>query len=56
MLSPYIPWPLYGGPPIRIYYVLRELVRLGHEVVLLAGHDGPSLPQRILSARFAGRS
>jgi len=44
MLSPYIPWPLNGGPPIRIYYVLRELVRLGHEVVLLAGHNGPSLP------------
>jgi len=44
MLSPYIPWPLNGGPPIRIYYVLRELVRLGHEVVLLAGHDGPPLP------------
>jgi len=44
MLSPYIPWPLDGGPPIRIYYVLRELVRLRHEVVLLAGHDGPSLP------------
>ncbi len=43
MLSPYIPWPLYGGPPIRIYYVLRELVRLGHEVVLLAGHGGASL-------------
>jgi len=45
MLSPYIPWPLNGGPPIRIYYVLRELVRLGHEVVLLAGHDGPPLPK-----------
>jgi glycosyltransferase involved in cell wall biosynthesis len=44
MLSPYIPWPLNGGPPIRIYHVLRELVRLGHEVVLLAGHDGPPLP------------
>lgn len=44
VLSPYVPWPLNGGPPIRIYYVLRELVRLGHEVVLLAGHDGPPLP------------
>jgi glycosyltransferase involved in cell wall biosynthesis len=38
-----MPWPLNGGPLIRIYYVLRELVRLGHEVVLLAGHDGPPL-------------
>src|SRR5208337_1627973 len=43
VLSPYVAWPLDGGPPIRIYYVLRELVRLGHEVVLLAGHDGPPL-------------
>ncbi|MGB7590620.1 MAG: glycosyltransferase [Terriglobia bacterium] len=43
ILSPYMAWPLDGGPPIRIYYVLRELVRLGHEVVLLAGHDGPPL-------------
>src|SRR5208282_3419765 len=44
MLSPYIPWPLEGGPPIRIYYVLKELVKRGHEVVLLAGHAGPPLP------------
>jgi glycosyltransferase involved in cell wall biosynthesis len=44
MLSPHLPWPLTGGPKIRIYYALRELVRLGHEVVLLAGHDGPPLP------------
>ena len=44
MLSPYIPWPLHGGPPIRIYYILKELVSHGHEVVLLAGHDGPWRP------------
>ena len=43
MLSPYVPWLLHGGPPIRIYYVLRKLVRLGHEVVLLAGHNGSLL-------------
>jgi polysaccharide biosynthesis protein PslH len=42
-LSPYVPWPLNGGPPIRIYYVIRELVRLGHEVHLVAGHEGPPL-------------
>jgi glycosyltransferase involved in cell wall biosynthesis len=43
VLSPYVPWPLNGGPPIRIYYVIRELVRLGHVVELVAGHDGPPL-------------
>ena len=44
MLSPYLPWPLDGGPPVRIYYVLRELAKRGHEIVLLAGHEGPPLP------------
>jgi len=44
MLSPYVPWPLNGGPTIRIYHVLRELVKHGHEVTLLAGHEGPPLP------------
>jgi len=44
MLSPYLPWPLDGGPPIRIYHVLRELAKRGHEIVLLAGHEGPPLP------------
>src|SRR5208337_762159 len=44
MLSPYVPWPLDGGPRIRIYCVLRELVKRGHEVTLLAGHEGPPLP------------
>jgi len=44
MLSPYLPWPLNGGSPIRVYYVTRELARRGHEVVLLVGHDGDPLP------------
>jgi polysaccharide biosynthesis protein PslH len=44
MLSPYLPWPLDGGPPVRIYYVLRELAQRGHEIVLLAGYEGPPLP------------
>jgi glycosyltransferase involved in cell wall biosynthesis len=39
-LSPYLPWPLYGGNVVRIYQILRELSRRGHEIVLVAGHDG----------------
>ena len=35
MLSPTFPWPLNMGSKIRIYYVLRELARTGHEVTLL---------------------
>jgi len=35
MLSPELPWPLNMGSKIRIYYVLRELARAGHEVTLL---------------------
>lgn len=44
ILSPLLPWPLYGGNVVRIYAVLRELSRRGHEIVLLAGHDGSPLP------------
>jgi len=35
MLSPTLPWPLNMGSKIRIYHVLRELARAGHEVTLL---------------------
>jgi len=34
MLSPTLPWPLNMGSKIRIYHVLRELARAGHEVTL----------------------
>ena len=34
MLSPTLPWPLNMGSRIRIYHVLRELARIGHEVTL----------------------
>ena len=51
-LSPLVPWPLYGGNLVRIYGILRELSRHGHEIVLLAGSEGPPLsddhPVRIL--------
>jgi polysaccharide biosynthesis protein PslH len=43
VLSPYLPWPLYGGNVVRIYGILRELSRRGHEIVLLAGYEGPPL-------------
>ena len=41
MLSPTLPWPLNMGSKIRVYHVLRELVRAGHEVTLLALADEP---------------
>jgi polysaccharide biosynthesis protein PslH len=43
VLSPYLPWPLYGGTVVRMYGILRELARRGHDIVLLAGYDGPPL-------------
>src|SRR5579872_3860414 len=44
VLSPQIPWPLYGGNVVRVYGILKELSRHGHEIVLLAGSEGPPLP------------
>jgi polysaccharide biosynthesis protein PslH len=43
-LSPLVPWPLYGGNLVRIYGILQELSRHGHEIVLLAGAERPPLP------------
>lgn len=43
IISPYLPWPLYGGNVVRIYGILRELSKRGHEIVLLAGYNGPPL-------------
>lgn len=52
VLSPQIPWPLYGGNVVRVYGILKELSRHGHEIVLLAGSEGPPLaddhPLRVL--------
>lgn len=42
ILSPYFPWPLYGGNLIRIFGILKELSCRGHEIVLLAGNPGPA--------------
>jgi len=38
MISPYLPWPLYGGGPVRIFNILKELSQRGHQIILLAGH------------------
>lgn len=43
-ISPYLAWPLYGGNMVRIYNLMRELARRGHELALMAGYDGPPLP------------
>lgn len=42
VLSPYFPWPLYGGNLIRIFGILKELSLRGHEIFLLAGRSGPA--------------
>ena len=44
MLSPTLPWPLDMGDKIRIYHVLRELARVGHEVTLLTQAHEPYDP------------
>ena len=36
MISPSFPWPLNTGGKIRIYQILRHLVRLGHKVTFLS--------------------
>jgi glycosyltransferase involved in cell wall biosynthesis len=43
MLSPYVPWQVHGGGAIRIFNLLKELVQLGHQVVLYAGEGDPDL-------------
>jgi sugar transferase (PEP-CTERM/EpsH1 system associated) len=43
MLSPYVPWQVHGGGSIRIFNLLRELVRRGHQIVLFAGEGDPGL-------------
>jgi glycosyltransferase involved in cell wall biosynthesis len=37
VVSPYVPWPLHGGPSIRVFNTIKQLARLGHSVELLAG-------------------
>jgi sugar transferase (PEP-CTERM/EpsH1 system associated) len=37
MISPYLPWPLYGGASVRIFNIIKELSQRGHRIVLVAG-------------------
>lgn len=39
MISPYFPWPLYGGASVRIFNIIKELSKKGHKIVLVAGKD-----------------
>jgi len=51
MLSPTLPWPLNMGSKIRIYYVLRELARAGHEVTLLTLAHEPYGPEDLVALK-----
>lgn len=37
IVSPYIPWPLYGGASVRTFNIIKELSQKGHKIVLVAG-------------------
>ncbi len=39
MISPYIPWPMYGGTLVRIFNLLKELSERGYEIILFAGTE-----------------
>lgn len=43
MISPYIPWPLYGGSSVRIFNLLEEFSNRGHKITLLAGSENTEL-------------
>jgi len=42
MVSPYLPWPLYGGASVRIFNLIKELSNKGHKIILLAGKQNNS--------------
>ncbi len=43
MISPYVPWPMYGGTLVRIYNLLKELSERGYKIILFAGNDGTKI-------------
>jgi len=51
MLSPTLPWPLNMGDKIRIFHVLRELARAGHEVSLFALAHEPYGPEDLATLK-----
>lgn len=45
-IAPHVPWPLHGGPQLRIYHTMRVLDGKAHDVTLLAGDsEGEALPE-----------
>lgn len=39
MISPYVPWPMYGGTLVRIFNLLKGLSERGYKIVLFAGTE-----------------
>jgi sugar transferase (PEP-CTERM/EpsH1 system associated) len=39
MISPYLPWPLYGGASVRTFNIIKNLSEKGHKITLLAGRQ-----------------
>ncbi len=37
MISPHVPWPLYGGPAVRIFNLLKEFFERDYKITFLAG-------------------
>ncbi len=37
MISPHLPWPLHGGPAVRIFNMLKGFSQKGYQITLLAG-------------------
>lgn len=47
-ICPDLPWPLHGGPPLRIYHTLRVLNDKGHKITLLAGsQEDAKVPEEL---------
>lgn len=52
ILSPYLPWPLYGGTSVRIFNIIKQLSQRGHRIVLVAGKKKGSGPSNDILQQF----
>lgn len=43
-VTPIFPWPLHGGPSIRIYNILKGLAEAGHTITLVSGIESGQDP------------